>query len=53
MEALLQRVSEQLQGLERQLAATAGTVDALASGLGRVQGRLDSVEGEWRPSFKP
>ena len=44
MEALLQRVSEQLQGLERQLAATAGTVDALASGLGRVQGRLDSLE---------
>ena len=27
------RVSEQLQGLERQLAATAGKVDALASGL--------------------
>ena len=45
MEALLQRVSEQLQGLERQLAATAGTVDTLASGLGRVQGRLDGLEG--------
>ena len=44
----MQRVSEQLQGLERQLAATAGTVDALASGLGRVQGRLDSLESTVR-----